>query len=119
MLRSMEFHNLYRTLVVGGAVLAGACATTEKKPASTEAPSAPEPESPVAPTEEVSIDNETPTTEDAPIEETPSEKPSDEAALACDEICDGGEGRERICPDPVNGGDNCCWLMLDPHPCCD
>jgi hypothetical protein len=119
MLAFMEFHNLYRTLVVGGAMLAGACATTEKKPAPTEGQSATGPESPAEPTKGVSSEDEETSTEDSPVEETPAENPTDEVELACDEICDGGEGRERICPDPANGGDNCCWLMFDPHPCCD
>ena len=111
----MDYTNLYRTLVVGGAMLTGACATSGKQAAS------PEPATPSdAPQPEVETDaaqrgDETPGIE-SPESETPE---TEEGELACEEICEGGSGRERVCPDPQVGFDNCCWLMSDPHPCCE
>lgn len=103
----LEFDNLYRTLVVGGAVLVGACATTGKTapstgPADVPADAAASPDTP----QEEGAEDLTP---DAPVESE---------ALACEEICEGGPGRDMVCPDPQLGFENCCWLMGDPHPCC-
>jgi hypothetical protein len=45
--------------------------------------------------------------------------PAKSEQLDCDKICSGGEDRERFCPDETNGGvENCCWLMVQRHPCC-
>ncbi len=55
--------------------------------------------------------------EEAAEDLTP-EAPVESEELACEEICEGGPGREMMCPDPQLGHENCCWLMGDPHPCC-
>ena len=85
---------LFRALVMGGAMLSlSACSTTSSNQPETQTP--------------------------AP--QTQPTKAPDPQALPtnCDEICDGPKGRERVCPDPMIGADNCCWLMGELHPCCD
>ena len=87
----MDFDKLYKSLVVGGAMLATSCAATD-----TTTRSAPEP---------------------APAAAQAAEAPKAEADN-CSEVCSNMEGSEVICPDPATGGTNCCWLMSEPHPCC-
>lgn len=77
----MEFSKLYSTLVLGGALLAGGCAT----PAGGE---------------------------------TTGEAASADVALNCSEICHGDPDSGVFCPDPVQKVENCCWLMVQRHPCC-
>lgn len=86
---SME--KLFKALVIGGAMLSvSACSTTSpQKPEAK--PPAPEAKAP-----------------------EPAAK-----APGCDEICTGPVGRDRVCPDPESGLENCCWLMARLHPCCE
>lgn len=58
-------------------------------------------------------------TQPAAAEATPvSTEAEPDDAVACEEICEYSSSG-NICPDPVEGGENCCWLMQTPHPCCD
>ena len=113
----MDCSALYRTLVVGGAMLTGACAPKQ-------APTSEGPPTPDAGTTEEASASKTSTdeaSEPEPIVEEPetSDPGIDEGELACEEICDGPPGRGRNCPDPELDLQNCCWLMANPHPCCD
>ena len=108
----MNYTNLYRTLVVGGAMLTGACATSQKQVTSPETDGSGGDPAPSVESEKEDAGEET---REAPTPEAETE----EGELACEEICEGGEGRERVCPDPEVGFDNCCWLMSNPHPCCE
>jgi len=92
----MEFEKLFSAVVLGGSLLAGGCAkkATESSP-------------------------ETPPAETTKTTETP---PADgaEAAVDCEKICTTGDGREVFCPDPSNNDiENCCWLMVKRHECCE
>jgi hypothetical protein len=54
-----------------------------------------------------------------PATEAPQATKAEKPKLDCEAICDvANEGRSSICPDSTIGGQNCCWLMLDPHECC-
>ena len=113
----MDCSNLYRTLVVGGAMLTGACAPKQAPSSETSSPSdADTTETASEPTTEVDEQPDAGTS----VEEPQSTEPDiDEGELACEEICDGPPGRGRNCPDPELDLQNCCWLMSNPHPCCD
>ena len=91
----MKLDRLFRVAVVGGSALVAGCGpknapTPEATPAATEQP---------APTPAV------------PTPVTPED-------VDCMEVCD--YSSDPVCPDPnMDGAMGCCWLMLDPHPCCD
>ncbi len=99
----MDFQHMFRALVVGSGLSAAGC-----------------------------VGKESPSTNpgDAQVGTTPSAAEADEGAapvrstgeaddgtVDCEEICD--YAMEPICPDPKTGAEGCCWLMLEPHPCCD
>ena len=111
----MDCSALYRTLVVGGAMLTGACAP--KQAPVSEGPPTPN----TGTTEEACIQHfDRRNLEPEPVTGTETSDPGiDEGELACEEICDGPPGRGRNCPDPELDLQNCCWLMANPHPCCD
>ena len=108
----MEFKHMFRALVLGTGVTAVGCAGKDIG-------SAAHPAAEPSPIETVGKAD----TVDPP--EVDAVETVDEAAkidgakedLNCEEICD--YGSEAICPDPENGFEGCCWLMLIPHPCCD
>ena len=115
----MQFDNLYRTLVVGGAVLVSACASTSKQVSTSESGANPGPDDADGDTTATDISPDEERTEEASPEETVPEAPFEiNEELACEDVCSGGSGREMICPDPDIGAENCCWLMSNPHPCC-
>ena len=96
----MQFHKLFNTLVVSGSMLAlSACATSPKG----------------QPDPGAGSDEGTP--EPATTAET--ETPVETDALNCEAVCESLNGRESMCPDPLLGTINCCWLMSEQHPCCD
>ena len=92
-----QLDKLYKTLVVGGALLAGACAS-DRDTRKAEA---------------------TPTKEPAPVS---APAPAEPAApdQDCAAICSAETDDNKACPDPNNDGAmNCCWLMVpERHPCC-
>ena len=117
----MEFEKLFTAVVVGGSLLAGGCAKQATETTATTAPPAqsaqatPEDAAPT-PVDTKNTENEADTS--VPADTKKAE--DNDAAVNCDEVCDGGEGRERICPDPSqNDIENCCWLMLKRHECCE
>ena len=85
----MTFDKLYKSLVVGGAMLAGSCAATDGATRTM-----PEPVS-----AEVTVAQA-------------------DDAQRCDDICETLSGGEVNCPDIETGTTNCCWLMSKPHPSC-
>lgn len=85
----MNFEKLYKSLVVSGTLLVGACATPGS--AGTAAPS--------------------------PAPDAERAAGQDEA-LDCRSLCTGLGDDNAVCPDPTNGAENCCWLMTQRHPCC-
>ena len=85
----MTFDKLYKSLVVGGAMLAGSCAATDGAARTVLEPVAAE-----------------------------ATEPQADNAQSCDAVCETLGGGEVICPDTETGATNCCWLMSKPHPCC-
>ena len=124
----MEFEKLFTAVVIGGSLLTAGCA---KKTAEATANTPPATEASATDTEATATDTQTAATDDkaAPATDTETEQPSEtiapkakdnDASVNCDEVCSGGNGREQICPDPTQDDiENCCWLMVQRHECCD
>jgi hypothetical protein len=85
----MEFEKLFTALVIGGSVIAGGCASK---------------------------------TGTSNANGTAIESKTRQSDIDCAKICtfpsNDQSDRAALCPDPVNGGENCCWLMLQQHECC-
>ena len=90
----MNFDKLYKSLVMSGTLLVSSCAT----PAAVGPSSSPTPSEP------------------KPANETSAAQP--EEPLDCKSLCTDLGDDNAICPDPSDGAENCCWLMVQRHPCC-
>ena len=92
----INLQRLYKSLVVGGALMVGACNSTGKKQACPVEPS-------------------------PPLKTQPAEKKASvEKGPDCLSICENTDSAAGIfCPDPSqDAAMNCCWLMTTQHPCC-
>ncbi len=85
----MNFDKLYKSLVVSGTLLVGACATAGGAG----------------------------TTGTSPAPDTDPSTTQGEAQ-DCRSVCTGLGDDNAVCPDPNTGAENCCWLMTQRHPCC-
>jgi len=90
----MNFDKLYKSLVMSGTLLVSSCATPGTASTSETAP----------------------TNEPEPISETSAAEPQE--PLDCKSLCSDLGDENAICPDPSDGAENCCWLMVEQHPCC-
>lgn len=91
----MNAERLFRVLVVGGSMMVGGCGSKTPPAGTPEAGT-------TAPAEPTATTN---------AEATPE-------ALDCATICQFDS--DVICPDAnMDGAMGCCWLMIEPHPCCD
>ncbi len=94
----VDFKTMFRALVISGSVSAAGCAGKHANPPSTTA------------LVEKPARSESSASSEESVEEFD--------AATCMELCSYSDAG-TICPEPMNDIDNCCWLMLTPHPCCD